>query len=89
MTTTARDSTIRNIAASNLGLATLETKDSDAADFHDLAVWNIKTALEAAYEAGRAQGNRDAWIEALGGDLRGRSKRARTHRLDFVNNRGE
>ena len=31
-----------------------ETRGSDGLDFHDLAVWQIKQALQAAYEAGRA-----------------------------------
>jgi len=36
------------------GLETLETRRSDALDFHDTAVWAIKAALEAAYRAGQA-----------------------------------
>ena len=35
------------------GLETLETRRSDALDFHDTAVWAIKAALEAAYHAGQ------------------------------------
>ena len=31
----------------------LETQHSDRLDFHDVSVWGIKAALEAAYEAGR------------------------------------
>lgn len=37
-----------------LGLETLETRKSDSLDFHDMAVWEIKAALEAAYAAGKA-----------------------------------
>lgn len=44
---------LQKIAAEHLGLQTLETRNSDEQDFSDLAVWNIKAALEAAYEAGR------------------------------------
>lgn len=39
-----------------LGIETLETRNSDRLDFHDLAVWNVRAALEAAYEAGRKAG---------------------------------
>ncbi|MBL8236466.1 MAG: hypothetical protein JNM66_03550 [Bryobacterales bacterium] len=46
--------TIAEIAARILGVETLATQNRDALDFHELAVWNIQRALEAAYEAGRA-----------------------------------
>ena len=48
-----RDTTLADIAARHLHLETLETRNSDSLDFHDMAVWSIKAALEAAYEAGR------------------------------------
>ena len=48
-----RDKTLAEIAASHLHLETPETRDSDSLDFHDMAVWSIKAALEAAYEVGR------------------------------------
>lgn len=35
-------------------IETLETRGSDALDFHDVAVWSIRAALEAAYAAGLA-----------------------------------
>jgi hypothetical protein len=35
-----------------LFIETLETQNSDRSDFHDVAVWSIKSALEAAYAAG-------------------------------------
>ena len=50
---TERDKTLAEIAAKHLHLETLETRKSDSLDFHDMAVWSIKAALEAAYEAGR------------------------------------
>ena len=34
-------------------LETLETRNSDGLDFHDVAVWAIRSALVAAYQAGR------------------------------------
>jgi hypothetical protein len=39
-------------------IQTLETRNSDALDFHDVAVWSIRAALEAAYAAGRAAARR-------------------------------
>ncbi len=48
-----KDATINEIAKSILGIDTLQTRKSDSLDFHDLAVWNLKEALEAAFEAGR------------------------------------
>ena len=47
--------TIDRIARDILGLETLETRKWDSLDFHDLAVWSIKEALEAAYVAGGRQ----------------------------------
>jgi len=41
------------IAREVLDLETLETRRMDSLDFHDLAVWEIRKALEAAYNAGR------------------------------------
>ncbi|MCH7228581.1 DUF6900 domain-containing protein [Haloferula sp. A504] len=46
------DTTATRIAREVLGLDTLETRHSDGLDFHDLAVWQIREALVAAYEAG-------------------------------------
>jgi hypothetical protein len=50
--------TLDRIAQEILNLHTLDTRNSDAPDFHDLAVWKIKAALEAAYAAGRKQAER-------------------------------
>jgi hypothetical protein len=36
-----------------LRIETLETRKSDRLDFKEVAVWNVKQALEMAYEAGR------------------------------------
>jgi hypothetical protein len=49
----AQSLAVTDIALRVLGLKTLETQDSDALDFHDLSVENIRTALNEAYEAGR------------------------------------
>jgi len=48
------DNRLSEIAREILDIETLETRYSDRLDFHDLAVWNVKRALEAAYELGRA-----------------------------------
>jgi len=50
---TKKDAAIQNIAREVLGLETLETRLLDELDFHNLAVWQIREALEAAFEAGR------------------------------------
>ncbi len=50
-----RDANLMTIAREQLQLETLETRLSDGLDFHDMSVSHIKAALEAAYEAGRAE----------------------------------
>lgn len=52
----ARDALLMEIAERHFFLETLETRNSDRLDFHDVAVWAIRSALEAAYEAGRRAG---------------------------------
>lgn len=47
---------LEEIARRHLGLETLATRNSDRLDFHDMAVWSMRAALEAAYEAGRRAG---------------------------------
>ena len=37
-------------------LDTLETRNRYRLDFHDVAVWSIRDALEEAFEAGRRAG---------------------------------
>jgi hypothetical protein len=46
------------VARRFLGLETLTTRNSDASDFHEHAVWAINAALEAAFELGRKAGPR-------------------------------
>jgi hypothetical protein len=43
---------LAQIAKEHLFIETLETQHSDRLDFHDVAVWCIKSAMEAAYAAG-------------------------------------
>jgi hypothetical protein len=45
--------TLEAIARRILKIETLERRKSDELDFHELAVWTIQEALEAAYDAGR------------------------------------
>lgn len=47
------NSQIEQIARRHLRIETLATRNSDGLDFHDLSVWDIKAALEAAYKAGK------------------------------------
>ena len=47
---------LTGIAEKNLGMVTLETRNNDFLDFHDLAVWQIKEALEDAFIAGMTCG---------------------------------
>ena len=43
----------QQIALDHLFIETLETRNSDRLDFHEVSVWGVKSALIAAYEAGR------------------------------------
>ena len=44
---------LERVAKDLLEIPTLATRNSDALDFHEVAVWEVKLALRAAYEAGR------------------------------------
>lgn len=52
MTKEQNDQLLTEIAKKHLSLETLETRRSDSLDFHDIAVWAIKDALQEAYAAG-------------------------------------
>ena len=47
------DKQMQQIALDHLFIETLETRNSDRMDFHEVSVWGVKSALMAAYEAGR------------------------------------
>ena len=48
---------LNQIAAEHLHIDTLATRNSDRLDFHDVSVWGVKSALQAAFDAGlRAAG---------------------------------
>jgi hypothetical protein len=46
------------IAQKHLSIETLETRHADRLDFHDVAVWNLREALQAAFMAGAELGAR-------------------------------
>ena len=48
------DQLLNRISSEHLGLSTLNTRNSDSLDFHNVAVWQVRIALEAAYHAGKA-----------------------------------
>jgi hypothetical protein len=48
------DELLAAIAKEQLHIDSLETRNSDSLDFHDVAAWSVKAALEAAYRAGLA-----------------------------------
>ena len=50
------DAQLLEIAQRQFHLETLETRNWDRLDFHDVAVWAIRAALEEAFEAGRRAG---------------------------------
>jgi hypothetical protein len=47
------DKSLLRIAQDILRITTLETRNNNMRDFHDLPVWDIKSALEAAFFAGQ------------------------------------
>ena len=49
----AREALILDIAQRRFFIETLETRNRDRLDFHDVAVWAIRDAPEEAFEAGR------------------------------------
>ena len=44
---------IQKIATDHLFIDTLETRNADSLDFHEVSVWGIKSALQAAFDAAR------------------------------------
>lgn len=60
MTKKQFEALITAIAHEHLGIATLKTRYSDRLDFHDCAVWCIRNALIAAFDAGVVHGRGNA-----------------------------
>lgn len=44
---------LEKIARDHLDIETLAEQKADDLDFHDISVWNLKKALQAAYDAGQ------------------------------------
>lgn len=63
---------LADIAKEHLSIDTLDSRKSDRLDFHDLAVWSIEQALDAAFRAGldAAEDRRMAHGEELLGHAR-------------------
>lgn len=49
---------LENIARTVLSIETLATRNRDRLDFHEVAVWDLKQALKAAYLAGMVNRHR-------------------------------
>ena len=47
---------LESIALDHLFIETLQTRHRDSLDFHDVSVWGVKSALQAAFEAGQQAG---------------------------------
>lgn len=45
---------LTRIAQVHMGIETLEERRSDSLDFHEVSVWSVRDALQAAFEAGQA-----------------------------------
>ena len=50
------DQILTQISQKTLSINTLETRNMDNLDFHEVAVWQIKDALRAAFVAGMEVG---------------------------------
>ncbi len=57
-TFTAPEALMLDIAKRHFLVETLDTRNSDGLDFHDIAVWSIRAALIEAYAAGLAAARR-------------------------------
>ncbi len=55
----ALENLLQQIALDRLFIDNLETRNSDRLDFHEVSVWGVKSALIAAYEAGRQAAKQD------------------------------
>ena len=56
MSTPTEAEVITEIAKRVLGITILETRGSDALDIHEVAVWSLREALLAAFQAGASAG---------------------------------
>jgi len=56
---TSKDKAIEKIARKILAIQDLKTRNRDALDFHEVGVWSLRDALDAAYEAGKASRSKE------------------------------
>jgi hypothetical protein len=54
------DKLLADIASKHLDIETLQTRKADSLDFHEVAVWTLRAALEAAFNAGAEQARQAA-----------------------------
>ncbi len=54
--TSTRDKYLADLARRILNIQTLEVRNRDRLDFHEVGVWALRQALEMAYEAGHTKG---------------------------------
>ncbi len=59
------DDLFTQIAQRHLCIETLQTRHSDSLDFHDVSVWSLRDALEAAFNAGLQAAGK---VKAVGGE---------------------
>ncbi len=50
------DAVLDQIAHHHLRITTLETRNADSLDYYEISVWNLKAALDAAYQMGLSDG---------------------------------
>jgi hypothetical protein len=55
---------IEQIAREELEITTLQARNSDDEDFHTLAVWEIETVMERAYQAGQQVGHPKPYVRS-------------------------
>lgn len=48
-----QDEVFLRIAKQHLGIQTLQTRNRDSLDFHDVSVGSLRAIMKAAYEAGQ------------------------------------
>jgi hypothetical protein len=80
---------LTRLAQEHLNIPTLETRRSDALDFHTVSVWGIADALKAAFVVG-AQTSAIQWLDALLEDVMGSDDPAFTsEQVAFLQDRME
>lgn len=55
-TMTTKDKVLERIVRQHLNIETLAERKMDSLDFHEVSVWSLKAALDAAFRAGASVG---------------------------------